>query len=118
LNKVYRAYISDSEAKWFNEYLKNDQNVDVWLSMRQNHLNKTAQYKYIAEFRAIDLNQFEIDKKNFAQHGVELQVLIEDLDKDTIRVFKKIRRQADNFDYDSIAGQYVSHERVNFIKLN
>ncbi len=109
----------ESGAKWFSQYLNNDQNVDVWLSMRLNHLNQSEQFKYIAEFRAIDASLFEKESsRNFDVHGVKLQVLIEDLNKENVAVFKKIRRHAENHYTDSkVAGQYVSHKRVVIIGL-
>ena len=110
--KIYRAYIPNSSARWFSEFLNSQPDIDIWLSIRLNHDTvSNSQYKYFSEFRISNLSLLEQSRIDFERNKIKVQLIINDLSQ---KVERK-KRSVKNVHMDSkVVGKYVSHEKVRF----
>ena len=82
MEQLYRAYLPKSSAKWFNNLILNEPEIDLWLSTRLIHDIKNTSLQYFAEFRvknsSILMNRYE---KAFEERGIKLKILVDDLNQ-------------------------------------
>lgn len=126
-----RAYIPSQEvAKWFNGFLKDKYEIDVWLSPRlvkNNHVkemffNSTLDsYKYYAEFKINNLNEWKFTQKTMENRNIKLQVLVDDVKKYLRGIqLKKIKREVNETETKNkylnlrskVIGKYASYNDI------
>lgn len=84
LESLYRAYLSKNSAKWFNQLMIEEPEFDMWLSTRlvNEKLKPASSFNnYYAEFRVKNETIMSKYEKKFEQHGIKLQLLVNDLFK-------------------------------------
>ena len=91
VEKTLRAYIPSQEvAKWFNGFLNDKYEIDMWLSPRltkntllSGNFSNTSfgTYKYYAEFKVSNFKSWTSAQRMMENRGVKLQVLVDDVEK-------------------------------------
>lgn len=121
VEKVIRAYIPRESVEWFNQFVNNQSEVDIWLSTRLNNQyfnsssNNIKKYKYIAEFKVSDYEIINKKMNDFEKHKVLLNVLINDLNRYISDRNQRTRRS--NVVDRRVVGRYASHNDVIRSKL-
>jgi hypothetical protein len=103
VEKILRAYIPSQEvAKWFNGFLNDKYEIDMWLTPRLTKNNLMAGnfsntsfviYKYYAEFKVSNFKSWTSTQRTMENRGVKLLVLVDDVEKYLRGIqLKKIKR--------------------------
>ena len=122
LEKVYRAYIPKESVKWFNRFLKETPNLDVWLFIRheddQNNQTATHNYSYYSEFKVHNSELVDSNLDRFNEHNIKVEVMISDFRKHlmgnrrTIGYSKWEKRSVDLSPPNVVVGKYAAFNDV------
>ena len=87
--KILRAYIPFKSARWFNSFVQERTEIDLWLSPRLiknilnsgNFTNTNEQYTYYAEFKVNSIKDWQQITNELVLNGIKLQILVDDVEK-------------------------------------
>lgn len=131
VEKILRAYIPSQEAaKWFNGFLNDKYEIDMWLSPRLTKNNLLAEnvsntsfetYKYYAEFKVSNFKSWTSTQRMMETRGIKLQVLVDDVEKYLRGIqLKKIKRDINETNTKNrylslrskVIGKYASYNDI------
>ena len=129
-----RAYIPKESVKWFNAFLEERHDIDVWLTPRlakNAFANKKPnnltldKYKYFAEFKVNNFEVIKAIKTEIDAYGIKLQVLMNDVEKHLTEI-KSIKNKRDSQTKQTyldlkrkVVGKYASYKDVGVLyKIN
>ncbi len=131
MEKILRVYLPSTQAaKWFNAFLKDKNDIDVWLSPRlikdnlisEGVFNSTlVGNKYYAELKVNYLNDWKSIQKIMDLRGIKFKVLLDDVEKYLASIqIKKIKREEGETQQKSrylnlknkVVGKYASYNDI------
>jgi hypothetical protein len=128
VEKVYRAYIPRESVEWFNSFLTQRPEIDIWLSIRINkntnynvitsfNQSSFSDYKYYAEFKITDSKIIETNRQKLEKYRIKLETLIDDVRKHLEKqpISREKRGINDLVKQSDVVGKYAPVNSVTLI---